>query len=194
MRGELIGVWSATWQEIWTKLARHPHAPEDLFCEIYREFTDALVNKPNAQELADIVDDPKQARERFRKAKSKDFSGELSLVAFFEGAYDVLEDLGGDRFANRYFNLVQAFIDKYSLRYDLRRPFTLCPTLPGVFSKLICELKEMTKRTSHLDRLMKDFEDSVRDLRSDCSGWGESRPAFKNKLICSKQWGGAVPE
>lgn len=37
MRGEIIGVWSETWREIWSKLAKHPDAPEDLFCELFRE-------------------------------------------------------------------------------------------------------------------------------------------------------------
>ena len=44
---------------------------------------------------------------------------------------------GGDQaLSNRYFNLLSGFIDKFSLRYDLRRPCMLCPTLPGLFASL----------------------------------------------------------
>jgi hypothetical protein len=87
------------------------------------------------------------------------------LVAFFEAVHDALEELGGDDLTNRYFNLLAMFIEKFSLRYDLRRPCVLCPTLPGVFSSLIRELRALASQDPHLDQLMKDYEDAVRDLR-----------------------------
>lgn len=42
MRGEFIGVWSETWREIWLPLIDQEGVPEDIFCEIYREPTEAL--------------------------------------------------------------------------------------------------------------------------------------------------------
>ena len=45
----------------------------------------------------------------------------------------------------------------------------LCPTLPGVFASLIRDLRAITNQDPHLDSLMTDFEESVRDLRIDCS-------------------------
>ena len=92
-----------------------------------------------------------------------------SLVGFFEAAHEALEELGGDELTNRYFNLLSGFIDKFSLRYDLRPPCMLCPTLPGLFASLIRDLRAITSQETHLDSLMKDFEESVRDLRIDCS-------------------------
>ena len=47
---------------------------------------------------------------------------------------------------NRYFNLLAVFIEKFSLRYDLRRPCTLCPTLPGVFASLVRDLRALTSQ------------------------------------------------
>ena len=44
MRGELIGVWSETWREIWAKLAKHPEYGDDLFSDLYR----GLVPEPSA--------------------------------------------------------------------------------------------------------------------------------------------------
>ena len=82
----------------------------------------------------------------------------------------ILDDLGGDQLSNHYFNLLNAFIEKFSLRYDLRRPCILCPTLPGVFASLLRDLRDVTSRDAHLDGLMRDFENAIRDLRSDCSG------------------------
>lgn len=169
MRGEFIGVWSETWREIWLPLIDQEEVPEDIFCELYRELVPALKIRPSVEDLADIIDDPTQSREAFEKTRAEDLGGERSLVAFLEAAQSVLDDLGGDPLSNSYFNLLTAFLDKFSLRYDLRRPCTLCPTLPGVFSSLVRDLRIMTSQDAHLDSLMKDFESSIRDLRTDCS-------------------------
>ncbi len=92
-------------------------------------------------------------------------------MAFLEAAHSALDELAGDELSNRYFNLLAGFVDKFSLRYDLRRPCTLCPTLPGVFATLVRDLRVLTGQDAHLDMLMKDFDNAVRDLRHDCSDW-----------------------
>ena len=175
MRGELIGVWSETWREIWLPLIEQPLAeddeglPEDIFCELYRALASALSSPPSVENLADIIGNPVQSREAFEATTANDLAGERDLVDFFEAAHAALDDLGGDELTNRYFNLLSSFIDKFSLRYDLRRPCILCPTLPGIFASLVRDLRALTSQDRHLDALMKDFEDAVRDLRHDGS-------------------------
>lgn len=169
MRGEFIGVWSETWREIWLPLIDHDGVPEDIFCELYRELAWALKDKPSVEALADIIDSPVQSREAFEKTGANDFVGERALVAFLEATHAALDELAGDELSNRYFNLLASFIEKFSLRYDLRRPCTLCPTLPGVFASLVRDLRTLASQDAHLDALMKDFENAVRDLRHDCS-------------------------
>ncbi|MBO1069100.1 MAG: hypothetical protein HEQ13_06860 [Dolichospermum sp. DEX189] len=178
MRGEFTGVWSESWREIWSKLARHKKAPDDLFSELYRELNTVIIVPQNQTDierasaemrLAEIFSDPAQAKKAFMKTKSQDLLGERLLVEFFERAYKVIEDLGGDLLANRYFNLLNVFINKYSLRYDLRRPCFLHPTLPGIFANLMRDIKTATSQDDHLNSLMRDFETAVRDLRDDCS-------------------------
>ena len=175
MRGELIGVWTETWREIWLPLIEQPlheevgGVPEDIFCELYREVAKALKAQPSIEALAGIIDDPVQSREAFEKTTVADLTGERKVVTFLEGVHPVLDDLGGDELSNFYFNLLSGFIDKFSLRYDLRRPCTLCPTLPGVFASLMSDLRTLTNQDTHLNGLMKDFEDAVRDLSQDCS-------------------------
>ena len=56
------------------------------------------------------------------------------------------KSLGGDELTNRYFNLLSGFIDKFSLRYDLRPPCVLCPTLPGLFASLVRDLRTITSQ------------------------------------------------
>ncbi len=169
MRGEILGVWSETWREIWTPLVDQDDVPEDVFCELYRALDSSLKAPLTVEQLADIIDDPAQSRDAFVRTTSDSFSGERALVVFMEKAYESLEEFAGDRLSNQYFNLLSAFIDKFSLRYDLRRPCTLCPTLPGIFASLVRDLRVATLQDAYLDGLMQDFEEAVRDLRTDCS-------------------------
>jgi hypothetical protein len=167
MRGEFIAVWPETWREIWELLSMI--GPDDLYCELYRDLASALKVKPSIEELADIIVDPTRSMEALQKIRAEDLQGERSVVSFFEGAHATLDDLDGDALSNHYFNLLDAFIEKFSLRYDLRRPCVLCPTLPGVFASLLRELRDVTSRDAHLASLMGDFENAIRDLRTDCS-------------------------
>jgi hypothetical protein len=128
-----------------------------------------------------VINDPVVSRQAFEAVKSDELAGERALVAFLEAAHTVLNDLTGDELSNRYFNLLAAFIDKFSLRYDLRRPCVLCPTLSGVFASLIRDLRGLTSQDPHLDMMMKDFENAVRDLRHDCSD-GRIRTCIQKQI------------
>ncbi len=167
MRGEFIAVWAQTWDWIWLPLAQWDDAPNDIFCELYRPLVKALHFPPTIEQLADIIDDPATSLDTFQKVVRYDLIGECALVQFLESAGEVLDDLGGDPLSNHYFNLMGGFIDKFSLRYDLRRPFNLCPTLTGLFANLIRELRIVTSGDPHLATLMHEYEDAVRDLRDD---------------------------
>jgi hypothetical protein len=198
MRGEFIGVSSETRREIWQPLIEEvlceteDGVPEDIFCELYRELAKTLKSPPSAQELADIIDNPIQSREAFEKTTAADLAGERAMVTFLEAAHPALDDLGGDELSNRYFNLLTAFIDKFSLRYDLRRPCILCPTLPGVFASLVRDLRVLAGQDPHLDALMKDFENAVRDLRQDCSD-GRIKTCIQKQINLLEAIGRAYP-
>jgi hypothetical protein len=192
MRGEFIGVWSESWREIWEDVAAQDDAPDDLFCELYRELAGALKTRPSVEELADIIDDPVQSTEAFKKTQCEDFAGERELVGFLENAQTILDDLGGDPLSNHYFNLLAAFIDKLSLRYDLRRPCILCPTLPGVFTSLVHELRDLARKDANLNSLMKEFEDAVRDLRYGCSD-GRIKTCINKQVMLLEGLGGSWP-
>lgn len=135
------------------------------------EFASDPQKRAEAKERAidGVINDALSSRRAFEAVRSSDIAGERALVAFFEAAHAALDELAGDDLSNRYFNLLASFIDKFSLRYDLRRPCTLCPTLPGVFASLVRDLRVVTGRDAHLDALMKEFENAIRDLRHDCS-------------------------
>lgn len=170
-QGQLLSVWQDAWLHVWVPLAReatrlnHP----DLFCELYPELNRVLLAPKSIEEVARITDDVDRARRQFRKTKVHELRGEGEVIAFVEECYEVLENLGGQEMAEAYFVLLDRFLSRFNLRYDLARPCTLRPTLPGVFASLMCELRALTGRDAHLDGLMKDFENAVGDLRGDRS-------------------------
>jgi hypothetical protein len=192
MHGEFMGVWFETWREIWDPLAAHEAAPNDLFCELYRELDKALKTRHSIEELADIIDNPVQSKEAFENTQTAALLGERALVNFLESTHPILDDLGGDLLGNHYFNLLNNFIDKFSLRYDLRRPCTLCPTLTGVFASLVRDLRTLASQDAHLDSLMKDFENAIRDLRTDCSD-GRIKTCIQKQVNLLEAMGRACP-
>jgi hypothetical protein len=192
MRGEFIAVWPETPREIWDELVVEEGVPNDVFCELYRNLAPALKQQPSVQALADIVDNPLLSRDAFFAMRAGDLIGERDLVTFFEKAHDVFFDFAGDALSNRYFNLLAGFISKFSLRYDLRRPCQLCPTLPGMFAGLVRELRTLTAGDEHLDSLMKDFESTVRDLRADSSE-GKIKTCIQKQMNLLEALGRAYP-
>jgi len=167
MPGQLLAVWQDSWSHLWAPLARkslrlgHP----DLFCELYPDLNRALVVPKSVEALAQITADVQAARREFRRVRSGDLGGELQLLAFMEGCYETLEDLGGDTLSNAYFVLLDRFLERFGLRYDLRRPCMLCPTLPGLFATLIRELNALGQTDGNIARRLNDFREAVQDLR-----------------------------
>ncbi len=165
MHGEFVPVWSETWAAIWLPLAESEAAPQDMFCELYRELATAFAKPPSIETLADVIDDPHQSREAFEHSGSIQFASERSLVRFIEEAHNILDDLGGNELTNPYFGLLNNFIDKYSLGYSLRRPCALSPTLPGMFADLAAALKKLSSGDAHLASLHHAHQEAIRDLR-----------------------------
>ncbi len=198
MRGELVSVWTETWREIWLPLSESPlgaddeFPPSDIFCELYRTLEPAFSPRITIEDLADIIDDPLQSREAFASVSADEIANERSLASFFENAFDTLDELGGEDLTNHYFKLLSNFVKKFSLRYDLRRPCVLCPTLPGVFTSLVDELRAHTKQDLHLDALMEDFEEAMRDLRYDISE-GRIKTCIQKQVNLLEAVGRAAP-
>jgi hypothetical protein len=87
---------------------------------------------------------------------------------------------------------LEEFLIRFSIRYDLRRPCNLCPTLPGVFASLVRDLRAVTSQDTHLGSLMRDFENAVRDLRTDCSD-GRIRTCIQKPVNLLEAMGRACP-
>ncbi len=202
MNGELLPVWSRTWQEVWAPLARSSRAPDDLFVELVRD----LAPKPQRPlapppppldafnvhgELVDVAalqerDSYEEAsnryydyRDRYETALNAEDDGraffrhllgqlatESDVVSFIESAYRTLAAYGGVDLTERFRAQVKKFIVDYNIRYELREPFSLHATIPGVFSKMISEIRRLAAEDDHLKELFAEFEEAFSDLKS----------------------------
>ena len=113
-----------------------------------------------------LTAEPEDVRRWFREGLQSTLQTEADAVSSLEKAFAKIDDIGGDAISNRYVNLVEAFIEKYNLRYDLRRRFSLHPNLSGVFTQLISQLKNATASDAHLNAIMSDFDEAFRDLKA----------------------------
>ncbi|HER19666.1 MAG TPA: hypothetical protein ENO14_01315 [Chromatiales bacterium] len=174
MRGEFIGVWAETSREIWEPLFQEPLdesgevLSEDIFCELYRVLAPAFTTKPSIEQLAAVIDDSTRSRVAFEHVKATDLACESTLIGFFESVHGVLqgfEEPGNDGLTNRYFNLLGSFIEKFSLRYDLRRPCIISATLPGLVTSLVQHVRSTSRADAHLAKLSHEYEEALRDLR-----------------------------
>jgi hypothetical protein len=182
------------WQHLWAPLARKADAlgHADMFYELLLELNNCLVMERSAQVLALAGGDPGEARRQFRQIRAAELKSELATVGFLEACFETLEELGGDVLANHYYSLLDRFLVRFGSRYDLRRPCRLCPTLQGMFSSLVDELKKASSRDSHLDSLMIDYERAIRNLRDDASP-GQIKTCIQKQVNLLEAIGAACP-
>lgn len=141
--------------------------PEWIAAELaYKEALEDYEDKRS--EFEEALNDPDRARKLLRPALERIAASEADARQMLEASFEVVDEFSED-FSNRHFNRIGAFIERYSLRYELRRPLKLFPTLPGVFAMLIRDLRKHCRTDPHLTALLRDFEDAFRDLDQDSS-------------------------
>jgi hypothetical protein len=112
-----------------------------------------------------LTADPEDARNWLRERLRHTLKSEADAVRALEKAFICVDEIGGDDLSNRYFNLVEAFLRKYSIRYDLRRPFSLHPSLPGIFASIWSEVRALGLGNAELENSIQEFDDAFRDLK-----------------------------
>ena len=169
MRGEFIPIWPETWDEIWMPVRRKGAKSEGFYTELFREIRPALNFNMMPGVLAEVLADEDLCESEFKSLSNDSFYDEGHLIGFLESVYWVLTDLGGETLGHFYYESLDNFIQKYSLRYVLQRPCSLCPSLPGLFSSLMLELQNVANGDVNQKGLLEEFENAVKDLRLDCS-------------------------
>lgn len=112
-----------------------------------------------------LTAEPEQARVWLREGLPLTLATESDAVRALEKAFQCIDDIGGDDLSNRYVTLVEGFLKKYSIRYDLRRPFSLHPNLPGIFSAIWAEVRALCLTDAQLESSIQEFDDAFRDLK-----------------------------
>lgn len=148
------------------------HLPEDLEARATYEAAFER-HQVKLETYMDASTDDELAQDYIRNFFD-DAPSEHAIVEILEKSFKPFDDAGGDQLSNTYFVAVQTFIEKFSLRYDVRRPsynrrMSIYPTLPGMFTKMLRELKAATNQDPDLAELMSAFEETIIDLRDERS-------------------------
>nr|WP_319516432.1 hypothetical protein [uncultured Cohaesibacter sp.] len=144
------------------------YRPEDI--EARDGYREALERHTAAmQRHTDASSDAGLAFQLLKEFLEAEETSEAMTIKALEAAFEPIDEFGGDALSNQYFKLVGGVLEKYSLRYDLRRPMTLHPTLPGIFAKLISELRLSAQANEALKLMLDDFDEAIRDIRDDRS-------------------------
>jgi hypothetical protein len=112
------------------------------------------------------MEDPEWTSNELGLIGTEMLHSEAQVVRALEGFFVTCGEFENS-LAERLFDLTESFVDNFSLRYDLHRPFTLCPTLPGLFSNLLTEMGAISLLDPHLAELFEEFEHSIGRLRGD---------------------------
>ncbi|MGJ4911788.1 hypothetical protein [Bradyrhizobium sp. HKCCYLS2033] len=94
----------------------------------------------------------------------KDISTEDAAILFLEKSHVVLVDYNRG-LAERFRELLVNFVTNFNLRYEVRGLCSLHATIPGLFTKLISELKRISLQDPHLTALLCEFEEAFSDLK-----------------------------
>jgi hypothetical protein len=127
-----------------------------------KAFTEFTIDRARYEEA---VSGGQNAKGAFRRAVSQRVKTEAEAILALEMAFAVVDGYDVDTIRNRYFLLVDQFIQKFSLRYDLRRPFTLHITPSGIYTKLYAVLVERCQKDITLAALLRDYREAFQDLR-----------------------------
>ena len=134
-----MSTWRLSWKEIWLLIQEEPGEEEDtqrtileghelpedfephddLFAALYQEAIRAL--KEEVKEdigFKGIAVDNDSASSLFQGIEHTDFESELSLVQFYESAYETLSDYD-ELLRQRFLLLLRGFASKYNLRYEI---------------------------------------------------------------------------
>jgi hypothetical protein len=176
MSGEFLNVWSETKHDIWERLANVDNAPNDLYCELYRSIAKSLKRPENALELVawkakfeEVLTDAELSKKTFYEIDTEDLNGERALCVFFEDVFETLDELNGDALKEPYAEILNEFIAKYSLRYQVLASCKIVPTLGGIFSSLVLDFAKYANGDEHLADLLAAFQSSIQELHGGIS-------------------------
>ena len=90
-----------------------------------------------------------------------DFDSESAAHEAISGTYSVLGEVASDDLANRYLDLLKAFVDRYSLRYYVDERARLWISFSGLATALFGKLRLAAECHPHLVQELSAFEQAL---------------------------------
>jgi hypothetical protein len=130
-----------------------------------REYQEAIAKYSEYRNVYETALSSERQAKIFFRGLVGGVTTEADAVRFLESAYATLATFGNQALAIRFRSLVNEFVTGFSLRYEVRGHFSLHATIPGVFSKLMSEVRRMADADTHLSSLLSEFEEAFADLK-----------------------------
>jgi hypothetical protein len=138
--------------------------PEDKKADTdYRDFL--VMYSVERARYEEAISGDRSAKRAFKSVYLKITASEEDAMRVMEKIFRVIDDFDVDNLRNGYFLLVDKFIEKYNLRYALRRPFTLHPTPSGIYAKLYAEIVNRCQQDVALSALLRDYREAFQDIK-----------------------------
>lgn len=149
-------------------------AARDRYSQALEEFNRQL----GPYETARTTED---GAKQFFRQKLANISSETAAISLIESAHQALDRRVTDAAADRFYVLIEDFIHRFNIRYEVRRPLSLNPSMSGVFSSLMSEIKLVADADAHIGALVRELEEAFADLRA-------SRTQARMKTCLQKQY------
>ena len=175
MRGHLRPIVDRAFDELWQPLTDHDDCPSNVFGEIYAGLHKHLrLPKPEYVKEDDgtirsksvrpdywaalAMSEPATAETLLASLSEADFDSESKAHRAITSTYSVLSDLATDDLADRYLDLLRAFVDRYSLRYYVDEGARLWISFAGFATALFRQVRLAAEPHPNLIRELNAFE------------------------------------
>lgn len=179
MRGEFIRAWSYMWPEVWQRLAKHPGAGEEIYCEIYEAMErlpgrlaagDArpTIFRTPADEEEDLRlrNDPKEAAKFFERLSGRQFKSEVEAIRAIERVAEWLDEEYPPLVAGRFRAIIKGFVLRHGLHYRLGTSVSFRPSMAGIVCGVVGQIEEMAEGDPGFGQLVEECEQAFDDLRA----------------------------
>ena len=152
------------WPEVWLRISTQPGAPAELLGEIYRSMSAAQSVPVAPGTLAEALQNPAVAGSALAALRPSHFADEQKVLKALADSHDVFEEYDLTSLQVRYAAMLHSFSKRHGLRYQIVRPFSISPTLEGIFESLIFELRSISKSDPNVKELLLECEQAFRDV------------------------------
>ena len=184
MRGQLKLVVDRAFVELWQPLTDHDDCPPNVFAEVYAGLRPHL-REPDPEYIQEddgtirstsvsldykvelAMSQPAVAEALLAGLSETDFDSESAAHKAISSTYSILGDVATDELANRYLDLLRAFVDRYSLRYYVDERARLWISFSGLATALFGKVRLAAEGHPQLVQELSAFEHALAECLAD---------------------------